>query len=110
MSGASKVMYTIANVFNYIALVLGIAGIVVISLVLCGVIPNNTEYTYSSLLVLVISTSIAVFFTFILIAMTRVAKANGSSKGWDFLFIILGVLGFDIFYVLGGIFGLFASK
>jgi len=110
MSGASKVMYTIANVFNYIALLLGITGIVVISLILCGIIPNSTEYTYSSLLTLVISASISVFFTFILIGMTRIAKTSGSSKGWDFLFIILGILGFNIFYVLGGIFGLFASR
>ena len=36
------------------------------------------------------------------------SKAKGSSKAWDVLFIVLGVLGANIFYILGGIFGLVA--
>lgn len=110
MSGASKVMYTIANVFTWIEVLLGITGIVLASLMFVGVMPNNTEYTAASLLSLIITTSIAVFFCLIAIMMVRRAKTSGSSKMWDVLFVILGVLGFNIFYVLGGIFGLIAAK
>ena len=46
----------------------------------------------------------------IIIAMVRRAKARGTSKAWDVLFIILGALSSNIFYILGGIFGLFARK
>ena len=110
MSGASKVMYTIANVFTWIEVLLGITGIVLASLMFVGVMPNNTEYTSAGLLSLIITTSIAVFFCLIAIMMVRRAKTSGSSKMWDVLFVILGVLGFNIFYVLGGIFGLIATK
>ena len=37
-------------------------------------------------------------------------KANNSSKLWDFLFLILGIFGGNIFYFLGGLFGLIAPR
>ena len=44
------------------------------------------------------------------IALVRVAKGKNTSKGWDILFIVLGVLGSNIFYILGGIFGVIAVR
>ena len=110
MKVASRVMYSIANFFNWIVVLTCIAGIVVLPMVMCGVIKNTTQYTNSQLLATVIYLAITLFFTFIVISMVRIAKHRGSSKGWDFLFVILGILSMNIFYVLGGIFGLFAAR
>ena len=46
----------------------------------------------------------------ITIAMVRRAKAQGTSKAWDLLFLILGIVGANIFYFLGGLFGLIAPR
>ena len=46
----------------------------------------------------------------ITIWMVRKAKAEGSSKAWDVLFIIIGIFDANIFYVLGGIFGVLARR
>ena len=57
-----------------------------------------------------------IYFIIILIGslitiwMVRRAKDSNSSKGWDVLFLILGLIGGNIFYVLGGIFGLVAVR
>ena len=110
MSGASKVMYTIANFFTWLVVLLSIAGIVLFSLVLTGVLENKSGYNASQLIAYIVYLAIVLFFSFVAISMVRIAKRNGSSKGWDLLFVILGFLGGNIFYVLGGIFGLIATK
>ena len=110
MEKASRVMYSIANFFTWILALTCIAGIVVVSLIITGVIENTTGYEGAALIGLLIYISIVLFFAFITILMVRRAKAKDSSKGWDFLFLILGILGGNIFYILGGIFGLVANK
>ena len=110
MEKASKVMYSIANVFNWILVLLLIAGITIFSLMYVGVIQNTTEYQGASMLGAIIYLSIALFFALITVAMVRKAKADGSSKFWDFLFMIFGILGANIFYFLGGLFGLIAPR
>ena len=110
MEKASKVMYSIANFFTWILLLTCIAGITVFSLMLTGVIKNTSGYGTAGLIGAIIYLSIVLFFAFITILMVRRAKAKDSSKGWDFLFLILGILSGNIFYVLGGIFGLVANK
>lgn len=108
MHKASAVMYTIANIFNWIALIFAIAGIVLSILGGTNAVPSLKEAGFGfAYLVYFIIVLIACL---IIIAMVRRAKAKGTSKGWDILFIVLGVLGSNIFYVLGGIFGLFARK
>ena len=110
METASRVMYTIANIFTWILVITGVVGIVMFSLMFAGVIPNTSGYEGATLIGAIIGLSIVVFFSFITILMVRRAKAKGSSKAWDFLFIIFGVLGGNIFYILGGIFGLIAPR
>lgn len=110
MEKASRVMYSIANFFTWILLLSCAAGIVVFSLVLAGVINNTTGYEGTGLIAAIIYLSIVFFVALITIAMVRRAKAKDSSKGWDFLFLILGIIGGNIFYILGGIFGLVANK
>ena len=106
MEKASKVMYSIANFFTWVVVVLCIAGIVIASLSLANVIKDVDFSPLAS----IISLSIILIVSLITIAMVRRAKADNSSKGWDVLFIILGVLGGNIFYILGGIFGLVAPR
>ena len=110
MEKASRVMYSIANFFTWLLLLLCATGIVLFSLMFAGIIPNTSGYEGATLIGAIVYLSIVLFFSFITILMVRRAKAQGSSKGWDVLFLIFGILGGNIFYVLGGIFGLVASK
>lgn len=108
MHKASYVMYSIANFFTWIVVLCSIAVIVLSILGGANIVPSLAEagfgwgYMVYAIVVLIVS--------LITIAMVRRAKAKGTSKAWDVLFIILGVLGANIFYILGGIFGLFARK
>ena len=108
MKVASRVMYTIANFFTWIEVVFYILSIIMVPLMMGGMVRNDTGLGNADLMRGLIAFSIALFFSIVLIMCARVAKTRGSSKAWDFLFIILGILGGNIFYVLGGIFGLFA--
>lgn len=110
MEKASRVMYSIANFFTWLLLLLCATGIVLFSLMFAGIIPNTSGYEGATLIGAIVYLSIVLFFSFITILMVRRAKAQGSSKGWDVLFLIFGILGGNVFYVLGGIFGLVASK
>ena len=108
MHKASAVMYSIANIFNWIALIFAVLGIVVSILGGANIVPEIREMGFGwGYLVYFI---IMLISCIIIIAMVRRAKAKGTSKGWDVLFIVLGVLSSNIFYILGGIFGLVARK
>lgn len=108
MQKASAIMYSIANIFNWIVLICAVIGIVFSILGGLSVVPEAAAAglgfgTLAYFIIVLIS-------AMIIIAMVRKAKAKGTSKGWDVLFIILGALSSNIFYILGGIFGLFARK
>ena len=98
MGKASKVMYSIANIFNWIILI-GSAICIVFSIL------NRVGVTSIDLGYGLIYFIVAFIIALITIWMVRKAKKKGTSKGWDILFIVLGVLDFNIFYILGGIFG-----
>lgn len=108
METASKVMYSIANVFNWILAIVYAVGIVLSALVMAGVMQNvnGANLNVSTLVGCIIGFIVAL----IIIAMVRKAKANNSSKGWDVLFIVLGVLSANVFYILGGIFGAVSTR
>ncbi len=100
MGKASAVMYSIANIFNWILLILSIVGMV-FSILSGANIYHVDNLGYGTLVPCII-----VFLTtLVIIWMVRKAKAKGTSKFWDILFIIVGVLSTNIFYILGGIFG-----
>ena len=109
MEKASRVMYTIANIFNWIIAILSLAGIVLSILSIAHVLPENDYSVYLGVtgLVCCILTFLVALATIFLV---RIAKSKKSSKGWDVLFIVLGVLDGNVFYILGGIFGLLAVK
>ena len=106
MEKASKVFYSIANFFTWIIAILCIIGIVFSVLGITGVIEALQQYGVTTLIPCIFFLIVAL----ITIAMVRRAKADNSSKAWDLLFLILGIVGANIFYFLGGLFGLFARK
>lgn len=110
MGKASRIMYTIANIFNWILFFLALAGIVVSILTMAHVIPadavKDIPFLGTGSLVYFI---IVLIVTVVTIILVRQAKAKGTSKGWDILFIVLGVLDWNVFYILGGIFGIVAK-
>lgn len=110
MEKASRVMYSIANFFTWIVVLVCIAGIVICSLMVAKVIPTEGEIAQYANIGGIVFLAIVLIVSFITIAMVRRAKAQGSSKAWDVLFIIFGVLGWNVFYILGGIFGLVAPR
>ena len=110
MEKASRVMYSIANFFTWLVVIFCVAAIVLSSLKMGGVIHwEALENEYIGLSSLV-PTIIILVVSLITIAMVRRAKAADSSKAWDVLFLILGILGGNIFYILGGIFGIVAVR
>ena len=109
MERASKVMYSIANVFNYILAILAIFGIVMTALAMANVLPKDVDTSglgTGSLVYFIIMFLVAI----ITIALVRKAKSSKSSKGWDVLFLVLGILDLNVFYILGGIFGIVARR
>ena len=109
MERASRVMYSIANFFTWLLVIISIVGIVFCALNLAHVEMNGVDlsaFNLGNMIYLIIILLVAI----ITIAMVRRAKSQGSSKGWDLLFLILGILGANIFYFLGGLFGLIARR
>ena len=109
MEKASKVMYSIANIFNWIMVVFCIVGIVLSSLSIAGKLGSDLKLDFvgvGSLIMFII----VLVFCLITIWLVRMAKKNNSSKGWDVLFIIIGILDWNIFYFLGGVFGVIAPR
>jgi len=109
MERASRVMYSIANFFSWIIVICCIAGIVISSLVLANVIKDMPDIPFVGSGGIVYF-AVVLVFSLIAITLVRIAKDRRSSKGWDVLFIVLGVLGNNIFYILGGIFGVIAIR
>ena len=104
MSKASAIMYSIANIFNWIMLLVGIGCIVMCVLEITHIVDFQG---FSGSLVYWI---IVVVTCCILVCLTRIAKDSHSSKAWDVLLMILGILSADIFYFLGGLFGVIARR
>ena len=107
METASKVMYSIANFFTWILVILSLTGIVFCALDLANVWHPDLPLLGAGGLVYYIVILIVALIT---IALVRKAKGKNTSKGWDILFLVLGVIGANIFYFLGGLFGLIAPR
>ena len=109
METVSKIMYSIANFFTWVLVILSIVGIVLSSLAIANVFVTDFEFDFVGV------GSLSYFIVILIVGlitiwMVRRAKDSNSSKAWDVLFIILGVLGSNIFYILGGIFGVIAPR
>ena len=109
MDKASRVMYSIANIFNWVLVGLSLAGIVLSILAITDVFslfPSLDDYGVGTLIACIVIFLVAI----IIVSMVRRAKANGSSKLWDVFFLVCGIIGGNIFYFFGGLFGLIARK
>jgi hypothetical protein len=110
MENASKVMYKIANVFNWIEVVFGIIMIVFCILGGTGALQNTENFSsnlgWSNIWVGIYMLVWAV----VLIILTRIAYKKNSGKGWDVLFLIVGIMSWNIFYFLGGLFGIIGNN
>ena len=101
MERASRIMYSIANFFTWIIAISAIVGIAFCALSIAGIKPDP-RLNWGLLVYCVF----LLVFSLITVAMVRRAKGKNTSKAWDVLFLILGIFGSNIFYILGGIFGL----
>jgi uncharacterized membrane protein len=114
MEEASKVMYKIANVFNWIELVLGVLmvvfGIVLIVNPSAIQSSNTVQEVAAGGTGLLIAGIWLIIIPIVLIFLTRAAYKKGSSQNWDIIFLIFGVIGGSIFYFLGGLFGILAKN
>lgn len=109
MSKASRVMYTIANFFTWIILLLAAAGIVLSALEMAGIL-HLAEQGINLGLPSLLACIFLFIVSMITIAMVRRAKSKGTSKAWDVFFMIVGLFGGNIFYFFGGLFGIIARE
>ena len=108
MGKVSAVFYSIANIFNWIIFILALVGGIFSLLSLVNVLDWEWLKPYG--LGTLIGCIIVMIVCWITIWMVRRAKKEGTSKAWDVLFIIFGLVEGNIFYLLGGIFGLIARN
>ncbi len=115
MEDASKIMYKIANVLNWIALAFGVIFII-LSIVLFANPNTPVNNTTDPVTILSYATELLIIglwyliLPFVLIIITRIAYKKDSSQNWDILFLVLGVLTLSLFYFLGGLFGIMAKN
>ena len=110
MERASRVMYTIANIVNWVLAALYAVLIVFSILIMAKVIDNNPDIESLGTASMLAWLIVALISSLVIICLVRIAKAKGTSKGWDILFIVLGAISSNVFYILGGIFGLVAPR
>lgn len=114
MKFASKVMYLIGRIFNIIELVCGIIFIVFGVLNMVGVIgaEDKTAQAALGITYLVIGIIITVIALIVLGLSKKASKAlnnNIVENKPHIIMIVIGVLSENVFYILGGIFGLIAE-
>ena len=86
MEKASRIMYTIANIFTWILVGASILGIILSSLALLHIMkPTEVFGTVNTITYYVVVLVVAL----ITIYLVRIAKAKNTSKGWDILFMVL---------------------
>ena len=124
MKTASKVMYTIGRIFNIIALI--IALLILILGIVCAASPNFQEKLIESsddvadltaakaygITLIIIGAVMIVIYSVLCALASHASKALNNTKKENaphIIMIIIGIFG-DIFYLLGGIFGLVAES
>ena len=112
MRESSKTMYKIGRIFSFV--LLGLSCILaVLHLVLMIVYSlDNTQGSWTSELGSLVSTVIWISFIIVVICLASNAiektETDKANKAPHITMIVFGALSGDVFYVLGGIFGLVA--
>ena len=121
MENASKVMYIIGKVFNILGIIafafMLFAGIMVVSNPAEFVGPNLVASVEEAITLgtgVIIASAIGLVISIVaLVLANRATKQLNSGKANNtphIIMIVIGVLGTDLFYLLGGIFGLVATS
>ena len=118
MGKASKIMYTIGRIFNIVELVccalMIIAGVILTALSAGGTIDEAQVEALGSgigLLVAGVVSFIIVLVVYFLATKAQKTIGNGTTeKGPHIMMIVVGAISGDLFYLLGGIFGIIAEN
>ena len=112
MRESSKTMYRIGRIFSYVLLGLSALLAVLHVILMCVYIADNTKGDWGSELGQLISTIIWMSFIVVMILLATNAinktETDKSDKAPHITMIVFGALSGDVFYLLGGIFGLVA--
>ena len=122
MKNASRTMYTIGKVLNIIALVLFVVFVIIFAI---GVndkdvitrIAQEQGKTFEQvkdafivcLTFFIVETVISLATVIIAFRATKGLKDNDGRNGPHIAMLVIGIVGFDIFYLLGAIFGLVSN-
>ena len=120
MGKTSKIMYTIGRIFNIVAMVC-CALLVIIGIIFTagsGSFSGDIGMETSELLIMgaaILGSGIGSFIVELVVYLlaTKAHKTIGNGtteKGPHIMMIVIGAIGGDIFYLLGGIFGLVAES
>ena len=120
MAKTSKIMYTIGRIFNIVSMVC-CALLVIVGIILtagAGSFAGDLDMEKGELLIMgaaLLGSGIASFIielvVYLLASKAQKTIGNGTTeKGPHIMMIIIGAIGGDIFYLLGGIFGLVAES
>ena len=113
MKTATKIMYFIGRIFNWVELFAGLILIIIGSVIL-GISLANGGGIGENAAALSLLTPGIILFVVALIVITLAKKASkslnkpGHKAGPHVFMLVIGIISENIFYVLGGIFGLIA--
>lgn len=123
MKSAAKIFYLIGFIFNILALVIGILLLVILAVsinnaeVIAKIIAQTgygEQLVRESILILIIILSISLFLDIIAIILTLKARKdlidNNGKLSTHIILLVGGVLTGNLFYLLGGIFGVSAAS
>ncbi len=113
MKTAARIMYTIGLIFSWIALLLLGVSVVLSGLLVGGVVQAQEELPYPPTTLLVISIVFLVIYILVIVLGTRARRAIGNNQvniAPHILCLVMGAVSGDLFYFLGGIFGLVAES
>ena len=120
MGKTSKIMYTIGRIFNIVAMVC-CALLVIVGVIFtagAGSFSGDIGMDKSELLIMgaaILGSGIGSFIVELVVSLlaTKAQKTIGNGtteKSPHIMMIVIGAIGGDIFYLLGGIFGLVAES
>ena len=121
MKAASKILYTIGQIFSYIGLVWWIVMIVLGVILTVGgsvaasieeSLPAGMSALAGGITFLVVGLVYLVIYIILIVSARKAKRALGNgvtNNGPHIWMIVLGAISWDFFYLLGGIFGLIAE-
>ena len=117
MKKAAKIMYTLGIIGNFIMIIFCLIGMI-ISLVgvanveeIIGSITEFSQEEVTAAIAFLTSFSIIyliIYIVTVILAFVAKSKVNDGKKSFfpHILVLVIGVIGWNVFYILGGIFGI----